>query len=353
MKSRATKTGLLAALPLTLVLAPTVDELQHKHTEGQELRRSFEVVTKLTLDEMRAAVNGEEVDPAMMGEQEMDTETRYTLAVLDEIQAVSDGSPTRLARTYEEIAVKSTTFQSNSMVGDMDTEQDGTSELEGLKVTFDQREGEWVPSFPEDVHGDDELLEGLIADLSLADFLPEGEVAEGDAWELDPQLMIHLIVPGGDLKIELEELEEAGMGMSNSTPSPTEAWGEIDGDLSAEYGGVREEDGRRLAVIRITFDVYSAKDMSEMLEEVLAEVEGPNGMDMDIDLHSADAENEYEGSGELLWDMAAGRLAGVRLSGDLGSTIDMVMSMEVQNQSMELEQTLVLSGTQKIEASVE
>jgi len=152
--------------------------------------------------------------------------------------------------------------------------------------------------------GESDLLAELELDCDALGLLPAGPVERGDAWDIEVDAFELLLGPSGDLHMEPEEDEE---------DLERELMDQLDGSVRGTYRGTREQDGRKLAVI--------------FLEAKLrAEVEGePHPSEEDIELEEGEKlglaqeslKMELECSGELLWDVAAGHMAAVELTGDL------------------------------------
>lgn len=324
-------------------------EVSYHPEKGSTVSKTFEMQSEIALDEFTIAQNGQEMDPSMIGEMEVNVTTTVTIAVTDEYVAVERGArPTKLTRTYDTLSTKSTYAGSNPMVGDMSQEMDGASELEGLRVTFtwDDDAGEYIAEFAEDSDGDQALLEDLTEDLDLRDFLPSSEVSEGDTWEVDPAELREIFVPGGAVKIEMDVPDE--MDMSGAQPSPSEFMGDFDGEVTAEFVGLREEGGVKVAVIAIEAEVSTAKDMTSFAEEMMGGMEG-----VDMTVESMDMEWEFEGKGELLWNVERGVVYSFDMSGEISQTIDTAVGISMQGMEMNVEQSMVFSGTQAVTLTTE
>jgi len=103
-------------------------------------------------------------------------------AWLDQVLERKDGQPLRLKRSYETLK-----DESESAFGEFSRTDEHDSPLAGLVVEFSRDEDGEVQA--EVVEGsapdDDSLLEGHQLTLGLDALLPEGDAAQGDAWELD------------------------------------------------------------------------------------------------------------------------------------------------------------------------
>jgi hypothetical protein len=154
-----------------------------------------------------------------------------------------------------------------------------------------------------------------------------------------------VFAPGGALKLEPEESDDSlsQMGMNQEMPAADEMIGDLTGDATAEFVGVEEADGVQVAVIRVKLDVSSAKDLTAWMTENMAKMEVPmEGMEMSVE--SFDVEFAFEGEGELRWNLQAGLLHSLTLTGQRKETIDSGMGMKVQGQEMDIENTMDMGG---------
>lgn len=342
----------LFAAPALLALSERVDSPSFGPNEGLTLTKTYSNVEESVLDEMSVAVNGEEMDPSMTA-MEQDVSNQTTVELTDVYGSTAGGRPTRVRRTFETISSDVTMDMSNAMMGEMSMEMVGESELEGETVVFtwDEGEGSYVLEFAEDSGAEEELLEDVEEDTDLRDFLPTVEVSEGDTWEVEPQALRKVLAFGGDLKLEMESSEMNDMLGPGSGPSPSanDYLGELSGSISAEYAGSRDEDGAAVAVIRLTFEIDSAKDMTEMFQAQAEAMEAPEGMDMSMEYNSADMEFELEGEATLLWDLAGGHLYSFELSGEAITTIDMSMAMSMGGLGdMESDISMTMKGSMTV-----
>lgn len=353
MKHKRNILAPLLVAPALLALASRGDQPTFAPEPGTSLTKRIENSYEISLDDMSMVVNGAEMDASMLG-MEMTTSTSQVVAVVDEYEAVGGGRPTTLRRTFEELSSATSIAMSNAMMGDQDVDAPGSSELEGMTVVFtwDEDAGEYEVAFADDSDGDADLLEGLAEELDLRELLPDGEVSEGDAWDIDPEVLRQVFAPGGAVKIEPEEMGDM-MGMQSPQFSQDQMLGDFDGEVSAEYVGAREEDGLRVAVIRISADVSSARDLTEIVDEAMSEMELPEGMDIEMEVESFDMEFMFEGEGELLWNLATGLVHSLHLSGEVNQTIDMAMNMNAGGMEQALEQSMSLSGTHTVTITTE
>lgn len=337
------RTFLVPALlvPALLAMESHGDAPTFAPEAGSSLTKRFETQVDISLDDSEMVVNGEEQSMPM----ESETHVTTTIAFTDRYDAVGDGRATKLTRSFDELSSETTGSQTGPM-GSNDVDVSGQSDLEGESVVFswDEDAEEYDAAFDEESSGDDELLEGLVADTDFTAFLPDGDVAEGDAWDVEPSAILGLIAPGGSLNITDDS---APAGTSPGGSGPSDLLEEFDGEIAATFAGLREEDGARLAVIELEIDVSSAVDMTEMMLEALSGSEDmPDGLEMDVE--SADMEFLFEGSGEIVWNLSAGIVYSARISGDVEQIIDQSMHISFGGQEQSMETSSTSTGTQTV-----
>ena len=339
------------AIPALWAFTAPADEVHFHIAEGTTLNSAFDTTVELSLDEMRIVSNGEEQDASMFG-LEIDMSNITSLHFTDQYVHVKDGRPTEFVRTYETLSNSVETSQANAVTGSMDSTVLSDSELEdsAVRFTWDSEEQAYVVNFAdEDSGGDEELLENLTARADLLEFLPESGVARGDTWEVDVDVILLLMAPGGDVKLVPLDLEDSPMGQDPMADvSFSEMMGDIEGEISAEYMGLTEIDGVSFASLKITISVNSANDLTDMLQETASEM-GQEGVDIRFD--AVDVEMAIEGEGSLLWDVKGGHFASFELSADLEQIMDMSMSLQTPMGNMEMEQTISMSGSMEFDFS--
>ena len=337
--------------PAILAFSTLGADLSFHPAKGTSLTKTVIQTAEMSLDDMTISQNGQEIDPSMLGSVEMQMTTEQTVTFTDTYADVADGQAKQLRRTFDELASKVNTSMSNPMMGDMDMDVNSESELEGMtvKFTWDADADEYVASFADDAEGDAKLLEGLRADLDYTGFLPSGEVEKGATWDVDPLNMLAVLAPGGSLKLEPVDMDESMMGMgAGPTPSADEFLQAIEGSVKAEFLGLREGDGPSIAVIKLTFDITSASDLTDLIKETMKDMEMP---EMEMEFDSFDMEFAYEGEGEIHWNVAAGHIAGFEISGEVTMSIDQSMNISMQGMEMAMEQSMTLSGSQSVNLS--
>lgn len=353
MKNQRILRASFLSIPFLLALSSTGERVGYQPKEGASVAKKIVIESNASLDEMSMTMDGQDIS-SMMGSMEMTINSSQTLAVSDRYIALGEGRPERLQRTFDEISSNTQLEMKNPMLpegGAMDADVPGSSELEGMSVVFtwNADDDDYDVAFAEGTEGDEELLANLVENIDLREFLPPNEVSPGDTWTLTAQAARDALAPGGSLKIVPEkEGEMSGMGFGNNM-SQDELIGELDGDITAEFVGVREEDGKRLAAIKLKLDINSANDLKDKMGDLQEEM--PEGMP-EMDVQSFDIEYEFKGEGELLWDLEQGLFHSFSISGEIGMIMDIAMSVDVQGDEKSIEQSMTFSGTQSIAMSV-
>lgn len=334
----------LALTPLVLAGHWTSEKPNYSPKAGASLSKNFAIESELELEDMTMEVNGRDMSD-MAGQIEIAMKVSMTLAVTDTYEAVEDGRPSKLKRSFEEITSNTHVSGSNPMAGNEEKDIPLASELEGSTVVFDWDGSEYVASFDGD-GGDEDLLEDLNENLDLRDFLPEEEVSEGDAWDLPAEAVRAALAPGGDVKLRPEGETNPMGGMDQF--SQNDMIGELDGEFVATYAGSRDVDGTSVAVIQLVVDARSAQDMTERLDEIKEQMKGSLPEGVEVDISALDGEYEFDAEGELLWNLETGLVYGLDLSGEVRMIVDMAMSMSMgdEEQAMDISQTF--SGSQTI-----
>jgi hypothetical protein len=189
--------------------------------------------------------------------------------------------------------------------------------------------------------------------MDLRALLPKDEVSEGDSWDLPLVSLIDILGPGGDLKLdfEMDGQEVSGGPPPEMMVNFREMMGDmLEGEATATFAGMTEVDGARLAVIEIEIEIDTAKDMSELIMELMGE-ELPEGMDFNLD--RVDVEFAYEASGQCLWNVAGGHAHSLSLEGEAVIAMDMEINMDFGGQSMAMEMSMEMSGEMATEMETE
>jgi hypothetical protein len=344
----------LLAVPALLAFSTLGQGIEYTPREGLVLTKHLTQSDETQLDEISVSVNGQEQDPDMVA---MDQSISSSLEVIliDEYGPLTDGRPARLKRTYDTITSGTTMEMSHPMMGDQTMTMTGESELEGEVVlfTWSADDGDYKVKFAEDAGSDEDLLEGLTEDTDLRGLLPTSEVEEGATWEVDPSELRPVFAFGGALKLEMDGGDAEAMGGmgTNDMPNPSDFIKDLDGTVTAEFTGTRDEGGRNVAVIQLVISVNTANDMTEFFREAMEKSTEEMGMDMEV--NGFDIEFEFEGEALLLWDVAGGHLHSFEMNGETSMAMDMAMGMDMGGESMDFETSMLMVGNQSTLIEVE
>jgi hypothetical protein len=318
---------------------------------GTVLIKHVVVENELELEDSSMEVDGRDVSD-MAGQVEVAMKAAMKLSVTDVYEALGEGRPTKLKRSFEEISSTSHTSVSSPVMGSREHDVPMESKLEGSTVVFswDEDDSAYRVTFDGDQKGDEDLLEGLEEDLDLRGFLPTSEVAEGDSWKVPAEAVKAALAPGGDVKLRAGSGGDPMSGMGQF--SQNDMVGELEGEFEAVYDGARDEDGTRVAVIKLRIEARSAQDMTERLDEIMEEMKGelPEGLDMEIS--AIDTEYELDAEGELLWNLETGLAHALHLSGEVRMIVDSSMSMKMGDQEQSMESSQTFAGNQSIALTI-
>jgi hypothetical protein len=342
--------SLTLALPALFAFAGPADELGYPPAEGLRLTKTFTFEVETSIDDMEIWVNGEETEAPGM---ENDTALTASITITDHYAKVEEGRPVRVERTFDGISGEMNTAVSNPMIGERDFEVTTESELEGTTVVFEwnDEDEEYEIAFSEDdEEEDEELLADLTFDMDLRAFLPDGEVSEDDSWEVDPEALVSLLSPGGDLKLSSDE-DVAGMDMGNQFDLGQQL-GLVEGSITATYRGTRNVDGRTVGVVELAVETESSNDITDFLNEASEAAAEQSGANIEQDIESADVQSEYELEGELLWDLEGGHIHSLEIEGDTESVMDLAATVRAMGEEIEAEQAFYMSGTLRVTVEV-
>lgn len=338
---RLTRTALLfgALLPVTLAFQPRGTSLAFTPEEGLSLTKTFEQQYVMTLDDVAVSIMGEQLE--LDGVPENVIESGETIVFVDDYEGVADGRATRLVRTFETLE---RTRRDTSPEGENETGE--SSELESLAVVFtwsDDHEEYGAAFADEESDADEDLLEGLWYDADLTGFLPDGEVEEGDSWEIDYEVWRQLNEPSGDLTF----LDEDGESTFDEVDELLRE--NIEADIEVTFEGVREADGERVAVLTIEVETETEATVEEDLTEAFRE----DGAEIDSATQSRTISIVNESEGELLWLIEEGRFLSYEGTGSAEIEMTMTLMIEGDGEPFVQEQTLVFLGELEVLVSFE
>jgi len=303
MKSALAFTATAAAAGLIAFDAPA-DRIEFSPGAGSSLTKTFTTEVEFGLEDFVMTMNGEEIDPAMMGGDfdmsEAQGNAAITLVVTDEYAGVRDGRPTSLLRTYDSMSAE-------YEMGTGESGDESMDEIEGQAVTFTWNADDeaYDREAADDGDIDDEVLASLAEDLDMRAMLPSGAVSEGDSWSLGWDEMSTIVFPGIDVAAAMES---GGDWLDEAPPGFADEIEKILGDgemslLDCTYAGTRTVEGSEVAVIELSSEMDESYDLSDFVMD-LAEAEGGDmGGDMVLEVGVS-----LQLEGEMLWNTSAGHV---------------------------------------------
>jgi len=355
MKIRIPILAAATLIPALLAFDRPGTSIEFAPEDGASLNKTFEQSWEMELDDMEVLMNGQ--DSGMMPEMEMAMTISQAVNVIDTYRGVDAGRPQQVTREYRSIGHEMDMEMAMDMMGETNEQSNnatGTSELEGTTVIFDWDgdEEEYTKEYHEDDEGaDEDLLVNLEEDMDLRFLLPEDEVEVGDEWDIDVSQLPDLIAPGGDYSMDIEmEGMEGGMP-GGPDPEMMSNMREMMGDMLEGDATARlQEASDGLATIELEISIDTARDMTDMVADMMAEMGGEAGMMPEID--RMDIEFTFDVKGKMLWDLRGNHIQSLDLDGDVSMTMDMEMSMDM-GEAITIEVSMTMSGTFEESVSTE
>lgn len=340
---------LLPTLALFLLAPAPADEvtLHFAPEEGTVLKRVFVAEADYRLADLETTVDGEVIER----EGELpDYGMRFTehVAVTDTLAAVADGRPTELVRTFDELRQENV----DRFEGE-EVESALASGLEGRSVRFrwDADEERYDVEADDDEDLDDDAAGWLLEDLDLLLVLPAGEVEPGAEWELDPELYLAFMWPGGWLDFRAADEESDGEGSEEADDRgrtmSLQTIERLEGTGTARFEEVREEDGLRLAVIHVELEVTTGSD------SVLPATDDGELPTPEV---AIEVEVERKLTGTILWDLDHGHAHSAELECEASrlqtESFDAPTDPSGEGDTVAVEQSRLLEGTIRYTATI-
>lgn len=330
---------ILTFAALALATATPADGPRFAPAADTKLSRHLELKSDLSVGDVRAFVDGTEMDGPPDG-WTLTLGSALKFAVVDTLGALEDGRLVRVERSYTELQ---RTAKAESGEEDLTERVEYTmaSPLQGESVVFTwsgESERYDVAALDEDSDLDEELLAGLTQDLDFAALLPTGEVEVDATWEVDATALLPYLSPCGDLGFEIENEEEGGdsfLGVLATTLTPFGVADDCEGTLRATLTALDTETQR--ATIRLTGQMNWTADYSELVRERWETLEGGDRDGPE----KLTASFQWEMEGELLWDLTRHHMHALELSGD--QTVEASMGGNEDDQEVRLD--LEFAGT--------
>lgn len=321
----STSVRLALATPLLLGLLPRADGPVFEPAEESVIRREITTLVELALDSISIEVDGEDREIAKQGDLEYSNEEH--LVVIDTVSEVGDGRMLEFEREFAVVTAEQT-VRYTSPEGDSEGDSmEPSSRLDGRTIlfTWDEDDESYFREFSDDDEEDDVLLEGLIPDLDFLAVLPDGDVAEGDEWDLDEEVAGYFLWPGGRLHLLNEEEEvEPYVERGEQHRENLEANG------SATLVELRETDDETLWLIEFELEAETW-DESDDRESWLS----------------------FELEGELLWDGDEDLAREWRIEGTMRVETAATFEVEMFDETREVVETRVMEGPVEQTAVIE
>lgn len=298
---------------------------------GTELTRKYESSTSLESGPAQMFFGDQEVPREGHGELRLSVEDSRAITFTDTVGAVEGGRPTKFARKFGELENKATeTLTVKPPEGEESVRastRERTSPLSGktVRFTWDGKKEEYARAC-EEKEVDPDLLADLQDDADWLPLLEDGPREVGAEFDLEPSIFARVQYPAGDLHwiVDGKEADPASQTINKQLVE------NLDGKAKATWQGPREVEGKQVGVFEVEAKLTSH-----------AEAEAQEGAEQ----RKVEVELEY--GGEILWDLAAGRLAGYALNADVRSVLSTTRTVESPKGSVEVRQVFDLEGKAK------
>ena len=303
--------GVLLAAASALLAPGRVETPSFDVPIGTRIEREFELEHFLELKALRTVIDGVEVSSPVRAE----VSSTQRLLAFDEVRACGDGRPTVLRRLFDALAGNAALRPGPAEGPTSLVALRAKSPLEGVGVvyTWVPEEGAWGRYF-DALEIEEGALAELRQDLDALAFLPPKGHADR-AWSVPSDAVRDLLAPAGELSLEFDATEGGALvrplrvGLGANLQHALD--GRIQGAIEARWLEPREKDGRRFAVAAVEVKASCAADQSARYRSSLTFTEFSSGMTV----AAAQSDWSFEGTGELVWDLATGHLASLDLEG--------------------------------------
>ena len=346
----------LLAVPALLALAKPAAELTFAPAADTSITMEFSNNVEFFLDDLSVSMMGNDMT-GMIGDVDASVNIELESEFTDTYGRVSDRRPTTFERTYGAANIGGEATGSGG--GESDSQSfsiDSALEDSTVRFTWNEEDEEYTRAYVDDEEADAALLEGLLPRLDLAFMLPEGDVAVGDDWQVDPIELASLLIPGGDLAYDVEGRDEADFSDFEGAMGNEEAYEAItklmEGEVTATFKGMREGDESHLAEIQIAMDISGEEDFADMVADAIrAGIEASGEeipMDQMPDFNSFALGVAFEGEGTLMWDVKSGHVASFTMSSEIEVMLAVSVSFDMEGMAGDAEGEVVLGGAAEI-----
>jgi hypothetical protein len=293
--------------PLFVGTSRAGERIELVYREGVEISLTRKETMRIALESQSFLVDGEEVPPDEMEEDEGEASTTIEtiLRSRDRVLASEQGRPTRVRREFEELSEK--TLEDGE-------ESERTGPLEGRALLLDEDAGEVKVELEGDGEEvDEQYLEGHRLTDPIEALLPQEEVAIGDSWEVEDAALRELfgIDASGPTLFEDDEGEEAHPFDALEDGSTVTA--------DVEFTAIEEHDGLRCAVLAFTYELQAETDARGEFAKVF-----------DLEMH---------GEGRLWWSLAEARP--VAMEHDFEGTLEVRSGIRLEMEEEEEKETVL------------
>ncbi len=331
------------AFPVRSSAVRSADALAFAVKAGASVEKKFTLEHALTVLKVQLAGQAE-APPSQEG---LEVVSKLEFSVLDAYRKIEGGRPLELQRLFQSCGLHVDLTATDPTGRKTPDSADAESPLQKRSAVFT-----WVPEektygrYYDDVESLEEYLSGLTEDLDLRCLLPDRAVETGATWSIEPARLVDVFAPGGDIPLgfvkggggTFAHVLTAGVG----GPLHGVFEGTTKGKVDARWTGTREVEGVRLAVVELSIAI-----------ETQAEHAGAPGAAASTDEAADPATVEhsgvhwkFDGSGTLLWNLAAGRFETLELVGHEEVSSDLTLDIGLEKSR----QVLTMTGSLKIGA---
>ncbi len=343
----------LSAFLLSLAIAQEGTSWEFKLLPdlGVSLTRSFSERTEVALLSTKQWLDGVEQDETQF---ELEIKNTREASMTDLVLETEGGQIARLARSFPSIFAKTLT---SGQVGEYVLGPwvgEGSSELVGAEVLLGWNdEEECAVTYSEDfVDYDPVLLKGLTETGSLAGLLPDEKVSMGDKWGVDPEVLVGIIQPGGDLGQRLDQPEKPTNRPAIALSyffSLAECGSELGGDVELEFQGIKSSEDGDVASFSIVAEFTSTRDVLEAMSKIAEGMGSRVSSEVMGTLEETILDYSFAGVGELLWDVDGGYARFFELSGQL----EVLSKATYRKEGVAQEQERTFAGTTRLTVETE
>ena len=331
------------AFPVRSSSVRTADAIAFAVPAGASVEKKFTLEHALTVQTVQLA--GQEAAP--LSQQGLEVSSKVEISALDAYRKVEGGRPLELQRLFKNASLHVDLTTTDATGQKSPDSADAESPLQKKSAIFT-----WVPEektygrYYDDVESLEEYLAGLSEDLDLRCLLPDHAVETGGAWTIEPARLVDVFAPGGDVPFgfvkggggTFAHILTAGVG----GPLHAVFEGTAKGKVEARWTETREVEGVRLAVVELAIAIETQAEHSAAPGAASTTDEAADPTTVE---HSG-IHWKFDGSGTLLWNLAAGRFESLELVGREEVSSDLTLDIGPDKSR----QVLTMAGSLKVGA---